>query len=147
MKRSFLFIGLAWACAAAAWGHGIEAQRVEGGVGVRAVYDDGSPVTFSEAALYAPASGEKPLLTGMTDRDGCFMFRPDTSGIWRITIDDGMGHVVTEEVAVDGKISTSKQKSRRMPKRYGIVTGLALIFGLFGSFAFLRQRYSGKAGG
>jgi len=140
-------MALVWTCAAAAaHGHGITADRVDGGAGVRAVYDDGTPVTFSEARLFAPGKEDKPVLTGTTDRDGCFMFRPDTNGVWRVTIDDGMGHAVTKDLQLDGQVIAHKPERDRMPKRYGIVTGLALIFGVFGWFAFLRLKLSGRAG-
>lgn len=118
-------------------------MRVDGGVGVRAVYDDGNPVSFSDASLFAPAGGP-PIFTGMTDRNGCFMFSPDTSGVWRVTVDDGMGHVVTAELPVGGAIATPAADGRRPPKRYGVVAGLAGIFGIFGWWAYLRLKLAGN---
>lgn len=146
MRRLVAHMALVWTCAlATCYGHSITATRVDGGVGVLATYDDGTPVSFSEAHLLAPGAMEKPALVGTTDRNGCFMFRPDTNGIWKVTVDDGMGHVVTEELRFDGHAVAPERDKGRMPKRYGVIAGLALIFGVFGWSAFLRLKLGGRA--
>ncbi len=140
MSQRVACMVLTWTCMlAACHGHGITATRVDGGVGVVASYDDdGTPVSLSEVRLFAPDATDKPVLLAATDRNGCFMFRPDTSGVWRVTVDDGMGHVVTEELRFDGHVVAPERNTGRMPKRYGVLAGLALIFGIFGWSAFLR---------
>lgn len=133
-------LAAAWfAVATAAQGHGLSTTPAAGGMGVVATYDDGSPVPYADARLFAPGRDGKPVLTGTTDRNGCFMFRPDTTGVWRISIDDGMGHAVSAEVASDGASAPAVPPSR-MTKAQGILTGLAVIFGLFGWGAYLRLR-------
>jgi nickel transport protein len=145
MNRLITHAALAWACAlAACHGHGITATPVEGGVGVRAAYDDGTPVSFSEARVFAPGAPEKPALVGTTDRHGCFLFRPDTNGVWKVTVDDGMGHVATEELRFEGQAVAGEQEPRRMSRRDGVITGLALIFGVFGWSAFARLKLGGR---
>ena len=135
---------LVWA--GLAEGHAIEARRLDGGVGVEAVYDDGSPASFSEVKLYAPGSGAEPVFTGTTDRGGRFMFLPDTNGVWRLTVDDGMGHATQSEINWNGNEATSAPPSSRMPRWQGVVTGLSLLFGLFGWGAFLRMKQQHGAG-
>lgn len=143
-----VYIGICWLCLmAACYGHGIKASRVEGGIGVVVTYDDGAPVSFSEAKLFAPGGNDKPALTGMTDRNGCFMFRPDTNGTWKVSVDDGMGHSVTETIQFEGHATLPIQGNVSMPKRYGVITGLALILGVFGWSAFLRLKLATKTGG
>ncbi|OGV68419.1 MAG: hypothetical protein A2283_19365 [Lentisphaerae bacterium RIFOXYA12_FULL_48_11] len=140
MIRRIAYIFACWFCfTLVGLSHGIKATRVDGGLGIVVVYDDGSPVSFSEAKVFAPGNDEKPVLTGNTDRNGCFMFRPDTNGIWKITVDDGMGHAVTEAIQFKGMVFVPVQTASTMPRRYGVITGIALIFGIFGSAAFLSQ--------
>jgi nickel transport protein len=140
-------IGVCWLClGSVGHAHGIKASGVDGGIGVVATYDDGSPVSFSEAKVFAPGADDRPILTGTTDRNGCFMFRPDTHGIWKVAVDDGMGHAVTTSIHFEGHTVLPVQGNVGMPRRYGVVTGLALIFGVFGWAAFLRLRLAGKRG-
>lgn len=147
MMRRLLLSLLTWACCKGlCQGHGIVAVRVAGGVGVQVAYDDGTPVSFSDVKVFAPDAGEKATLTGMTDRNGCFLFLPDTGGVWRVTVDDGMGHAVTHDVSPDGWDPEPVRKRPRIPKRDGVVVGLALIFGVFGWASFLRLRTRCGAG-
>jgi hypothetical protein len=133
-------LAVAWfALATAAQGHGLSTAPAVGGLGVVATYDDGSPVPYADARLFAPGQAGKPVLTGATDRNGCFMFRPDTAGVWRIAIDDGMGHAVSADV-VSGGASSAAAVTFRMRKAQGVLTGVAVIFGLFGWGAYLRLR-------
>lgn len=126
-----------FAVASTAQGHGLSTAPAAGGTGVVTTYGDGSPVPYAEARLFAPGRDGKPVLTGTTDRNGCFMFRPDTVGVWRVAIDDGMGHAVSANVASDGASAPTATPLRR-PKPQSVMTGLAVIFGVFGWGAFLR---------
>lgn len=120
--------------------HGLLTAPVSGGEGVRVVYDDEEPVSFADVRVFAPGGG-KPVLTGVTDRNGCFLFRPDTAGVWKVQVDDGMGHAapqfVTSGVAAS---AAAPAPPPRMSKTQGAVTGLALVFGVFGWGAWLRLR-------
>jgi nickel transport protein len=138
MTGRLSLIAMILACAAdVCLGHGIAAVRVDGGVGVGFVYYDGTPVTFSDVSVFAPGAGDKPTLAATTDRNGCFMFRPDTNGVWKVTVDDGMGHAITHEIVFDGQAAAPAKSCGRMPTRYGTVIGLAVICGVFGWPAFL----------
>lgn len=133
---------LVWMCALAACrGHGIATERAEGGIGIVAFYDNGEPVSFAEARLFAPGPEDRPALVSTTDRNGYFMFRPHTQGTWKVTVDDGMGHVTTAFLPFQGTVdAASRRDTGRMPRRYGAVAGLGLLFGIFGWSAFLRSR-------
>lgn len=140
-----LYIGVCWLCLiTACHAHGIKARQVEGGIGVVVTYDDGCPVSFSEAKVFAPGTEDKPALTGTTDRNGCFMFRPDTNGVWKVAVDDGMGHAVTATIQCEGKVAVPGPATEFIPRRYGVITGLAAIFGIWGWAAFLRLKLSEK---
>ena len=136
------------AVAAAAWfcgapsspAHGLLTVPVSGGEGVRATYDDGSPVSFADVRVFAPGQDAKPVLTGVTDRNGCFVFRPDTAGVWRVSIDDGMGHGAPLSITSGTAAAAAAPAPTRMPKAQAVATGLSLIFGVFGWGAWLRLR-------
>jgi hypothetical protein len=145
MSGRLAMAAVSWVCAAAlARGHGIVAEQVEGGVGVRAVYDDGAPVAFGEVRVFAPGDQDKPVLEGATYRGGCFLFRPDTGGTWRIVIDDGMGHAVSRDLPVGTATAVPARGAERMPKFWAAITGLALLFGASGWLSYLRARKAGK---
>jgi len=44
---------------------------------------------------------KKEFQAGKTDKNGIFCFYPDQTGKWTLTVDDGMGHRNTGEVAVE----------------------------------------------
>lgn len=124
-----------------AFGHAMHLQPLEGGHGIRAVFDDGLPAAFAEVRVWAPGLEDEPYQEGWTDADGCFVFYPQTAGVWRIEIDDGMGHAARHRVDVSpAGIRHIDSVSRSMPRLQGLITGVSIIFGLFGLFALLRNR-------
>jgi len=140
--RPALLAAAAWLAMApvAAPAHGLHTAPLSGGEGVRVAYDDDEPASFADVQVFAPG-GAQPVLTGVTDRNGCFLFRPDTAGVWKVSIDDGMGHGAPHFVTSGPAASaTAAAPPPRRSKAQGVVTGLSLIFGVFGWAAFLRQR-------
>lgn len=145
--RPPLFAAAAWLALApyAALAHGLITAPLSGGEGVRVAYDNEEPVPFADVQVFAPGGGAKPVLTGVTDRNGCFLFLPDTAGVWRVSVDDGMGHAasraVTSAVALAAASSTAPPAPPgRMSRVQAAATGLSLIFGVFGWGAWLRLR-------
>jgi nickel transport protein len=109
---------------------------------VAAGFDDGEPASYAEVKIYSPDGGEIEYQKGRTDRNGCFAFVPDRSGEWKITIDGGMGHRINAAYLA-GEVSAAPREPHPAgpwPKWQGIVTGLSLIFGIFGSLAYFRSR-------
>ena len=114
--------------------HAILASEGRGALFVKSYYDDGTPASFADVTVYGP--GEEEFITGITDKNGVFAFLPDTAGNWKAVIDDGMGHRVVKNLALDQDLKvdpTYNMKDR--PGFYGIVTGVSLIFGLWGVFS------------
>ncbi len=120
-------------------GHAMFATPIDGGVGVQAVYDNGRPAAFSEVAVFGP--NDTPFVSGHTDPNGRFLFRPDRDGTWRVTVDDGMGHIasLSYEIGAD-MLPADTEYAIRMPRRYGVIAGLGVIFGLSGWSAYIRSR-------
>jgi len=119
-------------------GHGVETETFAVGTGVKARYSDESPMAYCDVAIFAPDDAEQEYQTGITDRNGCFAFVPDTSGVWRVTVDDGMGHLATVEVAVDSLQATGTGGHHADDRVSSALVGVSLIFGLFGIWALLR---------
>jgi len=138
--RPALLAAAAWLAMApyAAPAHGLITAPLSGGEGVRVAYDDDEPVSFADVQVFAPG-GAKPVLTGVTDRNGCFLFRPDTAGVWKVSVDDGMGHGAPHFVTSAPAASAAAPPPRRS-RAQDVVTGLSLIFGVSGWGAWLRLR-------
>jgi nickel transport protein len=121
------------------WSHGTSGSTEQGeGIMVKAEYDDGEPMSY--AAVEVKVQGiDIPFQTGRTDKNGIFMFAPDQAGTWQIAVSDEMGH----RLALDRRVETadrqtsssdaSKQAVKSgLSRRDGMITGIAVIFGLCG---------------
>ena len=121
--------------------HGVEGKIEYQGkcIIVKAQYDTGEPMSYAKVEIYAPDSKIRFQL-GRTDRNGCFAFVPDVSGIWKIKIYDGIGHLLNLSIKVSEKkpsstfnrtdtyTITSTYKNRWLKALLGIL----IIFGIFG---------------
>jgi nickel transport protein len=143
MRRGGVAIALAfltWVPAGPCFGHGAHCVSIEGGAAVEAVYDGGEPMAFCDVAVFRPGDDREPYVTGSTDPHGRFAFVPDTTGAWKVTVDDGMGHSATADliVAPDGVPAVG---GGHTPDRIrGTLVGVAVIFGLFGLLSLLYRR-------
>ena len=126
-------------CPALCLAHGARHTVIKGGTGVEATYDDGSPMAFCDVSVFSPSDPVGEYQTGTTDPRGRFAFVPDTNGAWKVTVDDGMGHMVTAEIAVG--LEGIKQGGSRngVDRPMGAIVGVSLIFGLFGLYCLIRQ--------
>ncbi|MBN1163445.1 MAG: hypothetical protein JXB45_02595 [Candidatus Krumholzibacteriota bacterium] len=142
----FLFL-LVLAVRVPALAHGARCSVRERTVGIEAVYDDGSPMSFCEVIVYSPDAEETEFMTAQTDRQGRFAFCPDRDGLWRITVGDGMGHQVSVEIEVEAGTARGAGGSRDGDDRIrGSIVGISVIFGLFGlcSLFFRKRGISGE---
>ena len=124
------------------WAHGVRCRAEQAGAFVvRAVYDDGEPMSYAGVKVFSPEDARVEYQNGRTDRRGRFAFVPDAPGAWVIRVNDGMGHAVRAEVAVPGDrkrerqqaVSTEGQRLDDRTNRYEkALMGLAILFGLFG---------------
>ncbi len=110
---------------------------------IRAAYDDGEPMSYAAVKIYAPENAKLQHQNGRTDKNGCFAFIPDAPGQWHLTVDGGMGHMITTDVTVDENLVLSVDPSaipRQAPRFYGIIAGLGVIFGMIGLLAWFKSR-------
>ncbi len=121
--------------------HGVRHEVTAGGMVVAAAYDDGSPMAFCDVEVFAPGSPDESFLDGASDRNGYFAFVPDTNGVWRVAVDDGMGHRVEIELAVGESGWRSLAGAPPCVGRLsGGVVGISVIFGCFGVYAMYAGR-------
>ena len=134
-KHSWPVLVIVWSLwCSVCMGHGVELTVVlNGGTGVEARYDDGSPVSYSEVKVFSPKDPETEFQSGVTDKNGRFMFFPDTTGTWRVIVDDGMGHLLTAEVQA-GPNKLAGGGDTRVSRLTGGIVGVSVIFGLFGIY-------------
>ncbi|MFH1313686.1 MAG: hypothetical protein ABIJ00_10750 [Candidatus Eisenbacteria bacterium] len=144
LVAGILAVGLVAIAAVVCLGHGAQCEAIEGAVAIEARYHDGNPMAFCDAEVLRPGDDSEAFQTGSTDCHGAFGFVPDTTGTWKVVVDDGMGHMASSEVIVgpDGIRGESAVGGDRVRE---VVTGVAVIFGLFGVVALFYCRRKGGA--
>ena len=120
--------------------HGLHHTVLEGGKGVEARYDSEQPMAYCEAKVFSPTNTKTEFQEGLTDGNGRFMFYPDATGVWHITVDDGMGHMLKAEIPVHDGMQSSAAAAPRMSHPHAAVLGVSLIFGLFGFYSLFFSR-------
>ena len=89
-------LGLGWP--SAGWTHGARIDyRTQEAIEIQALYDTGEPLAAAQVTIYAPEDPSSAWLTGTTDTQGRFWFRPDPDqpGNWEVTVrQSGHGDIV-----------------------------------------------------
>jgi nickel transport protein len=137
--------------------HGTDYSLVEGEAltAVAFNYSDGEPMAYAEVLVFSPQDPKVEHQNGRTDKHGKFAFCPDMSGTWRITANDGMGHLCQATVEVGQGDATGKADRPRHEtavastvegtKTLKIIAGLSLIGNLgFASWFFSRKSRASK---
>ncbi len=128
-------------------GHGVKHSVFSAGTGIEATYDNGRPMAFCDVVVVSPANPDNEYQSGITDPAGRFAFVPDTNGVWKVTVDDGMGHLVTADVQTGPNKQVSDGVDTGMNRFAGGMIGVSVIFGLFGLYSLVRfhPRRTGRA--
>ncbi len=125
-------------------GHSINYQVEQKGIAVRAFYSAKDPSSYSQYEIYGPGDREDlPHQTGRTDKNGFLSFVPDRAGTWKIKLwgESGHGyHGFTTEVKVDKELNLESFNKPLVAAHTKLITGLSLIFGIFGVYALWRSR-------
>ncbi len=126
--------------------HGVDIMMIDGGTGVKVMYDSGDPISQADVIVYSP-DGE-PFQSGLTDKNGCFLFFPDIDGEWKIKINDGMGHGGIRSILMKNLKVVNRNEDYDLPgRRVKILSGISVIFGLTGILFFvltIRERKRGR---
>ena len=125
-------------------GHSINYQVLEKGIAVRAFYSEKDPSSYSQYEIWGPGDREDlPHQTGRTDKNGFLAFVPDRAGTWKIRLwgESSHGyHGFTTEIKVDKELNLESFSKPLLATHTKLITGLSLIFGIFGIYAFLKSR-------
>jgi nickel transport protein len=152
MKRLFVFSFLAAALLFpdAAFTHGVEIYDETGRAGARTLrfmYSTGESMLFAAVKVYPPSTPDATVQETMTDRDGYFSFVPFEDGLWRLTVEDGMGHKgeITLNVTGTGAgnavaESAASGGSGGAHRALRVVLGLSLILNIFAAYSFVPER-------
>jgi nickel transport protein len=123
---------------------------------VQAAFSRTSPLVNAKVEIFEPGN-EKLYQTGRTDKQGRFAFLPDKNGLWKVSVDDGMGHYdlitinVSEAFFKQEEIVTASGPEQpesiyaEVPLVHKVIFGLALIFGLTGIIYGIKARKLAKA--
>ena len=102
-------------------------------------YADGSPFAYEQYEVLPP--GETvPFQTGRCDAQGRVVFLPDRPGDWRVKASSEDGHGAELTVAVDAVGSAAARPRSLWERSSRLVTGIALLFGIFGLFTLFARR-------
>ena len=104
-------------------------------------YTNDDPLRYAKVLIFGPEDGNIEYQNGRTDRRGIFAFCPDRKGIWKIQVNDGMGHVINAEIEVPEMAkSTIEEVPVTVPegrsitplsKMVRVVAGLSLVLNVF----------------
>lgn len=107
---------------------------------IRLAYLGAGPFAFEAYEIYR--EGEKlPYQVGRTDGQGRIAFLPDRAGTWRVKAFSADGHGIDFKLETDASASPTGFEKTAFERYGGIVTGVALLLGLFGLLSlFLRRK-------
>ncbi len=148
MNRINLIIVLSIIFSPFLYPHGVDILTINGGTGIEARYDSGDPISYAEVTVYSPENEKEPFQSGVTDRNGRFLFFPDLEGEWKIVVNDWTGHGGTFRIKVDPSLVSITGDGVGTPGRgIKILSGISVIFGLSGLLFYLvaiRERKRGR---
>jgi nickel transport protein len=113
-------------------------------------YSTGETMSYLETKVFSPRDEKFAFQSGRTDEDGRFAFTPNATGLWRILVRDGEGHLaeaeveVTPEFLASGETAAVSESGAPGGTRLalGAVLGVSLIFN---AAAFVSLWRRGKA--
>lgn len=145
MVRSFSFVLLGTltvlllAAPRPASAHGVHVQQQNTrAVSVEFSYDDLTPMSFEQYEVLAP-DADAPFQVGRTDGLGRVVFRPDREGSWQVRVWTEDGHGGSTAVQVNGDMLATEELNARSGRLNKIITGIAVLFGLFGLLALVKR--------
>ncbi|HWR57928.1 MAG TPA: hypothetical protein VN328_03490 [Thermodesulfovibrionales bacterium] len=128
--------------------HTVNYDVQQKGLAIKIFYSAQKPASYAEYEIFAPGE-ELPHQTGRTDRGGFVAFVPDRQGLWKVKVTGESAHGFhgfTVEVKVDKDMNLESFKKPLAATYTKLVTGISLIIGIFGLYAFIVSRKRLKKG-
>ena len=121
-------------------------------VSIHSQYGENEFCSYADVSIFGPKSDTAEFQTGNADVYGNFSFLPDSPGIWKVKVDDGLGHVKSIKTEVTDSFFSVQQKEidssaasvktdhpgKKIPVYLKAVFGLSLIFGITGIFYWFK---------
>lgn len=136
-----------------AHGTGFRILESPGAVAAQFFYTGGDPMQYAEVTIFSPGNNRLDYQNGWTDKEGRFAFCPEISGIWRMEVNDGMGHAVSADVDVTEtktagfsghKAATDTSGKSRLfgasSAAFRVCLGISLVINLFLGLSFIQRR-------
>ncbi len=111
-------------------------HRQTNAIEIRAMYDNGEPMTEAQVTVYAPDNPSDPWLKGITTEDGRFAFvpNPDMEGEWDVKVRKA-GHGDFISVPVEG--SQQAAQSGKNWQGGGYTTLQKILMAALGVWGFI----------
>jgi nickel transport protein len=118
--------------------HGAHIQsRTATAVEIQAAYDSGDPMAEAQVQVYAPDDPQTPVVTGLTDTAGRFVFVPDQPGNWEISVRQaGHGDIAVIPVTSDGGLAEGFTNDGGLTLLQRVVVAGAVTWGCLGTALF-----------
>lgn len=119
--------------------HSVGYTILKNGVGMKVFYEDveKTPMSYAEVKIYSPEDKNIEFQSGVTDKNGCFVFYPDRTGKWKIEINDGMGHGIIKEIEISEDLIPKVETTSQLPLWKKILYGISIIFGFTGVLFYI----------
>lgn len=142
IRKSLLVIILFLVSGFFLYGHGTRYEIITGEiVGVKAMFDDGTPMAKAPVLVFPPGESEASLRL-MTDKQGIVCFYAETPGTWILQVRDSGGHgmrINYEAHAGDTSSGESAGGGDFSPVQKWIM-GIAVLWGFVGTALYFKQR-------
>jgi len=142
VKTLLVVLLVATVTVSSARAHSIHYHVEQKGMAVRAYYGENDPASYSQYELFGPGDRE-PHQIGRVDKNGYVAFVPDRPGVWKLQVwgESTHGfHGVATEINVDKDLGLESFSKPLVATYTKIVTGVSLIIGLAGLYAFWFSR-------
>ncbi len=122
--------------------HSVNYDVMPKGISAKVFYSETDPASYAGYEIFGPGDA-LPFATGRTDKNGVVSFLPDRAGDWKIKIlGESMHgyHGVTVDVKVDQALDLASFRKPLLARHTKLITGISLIFGLFGLVSLAASR-------
>ncbi len=120
--------------------HGLQIQaQIQPQIEIQAHFDSGDPIVNAQVQVFAPNDPKTPILTGRTDSQGKYQFKPQESGNWEVSIRQaGHGEIAVIPVDLKGNSVQPVATAGPNPLQQVIVIG-SVVWGCLGTALYFRR--------
>ncbi|NOY59836.1 MAG: DUF4198 domain-containing protein [Calditrichaeota bacterium] len=141
MKKSLYFLTLCFFCVTGlAMAHGVVHEvSTDSSIIIKVEYEEGGAMSYADVFVYSPDDEKVEYQNGRTDKNGVFAFVPDKPGVWKVKVDDGMGHGLVTKVTVKNGMAVNISHNSHSQKD-NIIAALGIIIGVIGFLFYWKAK-------